>query len=416
MKKLPQLLLLNCWSLFVLLALPLLGITVCLHKKLTIQLGKRIGNFLHYCWQVVWQKHKQPTCVFFCSSAGEYEQAVPLLQNLRVARAKMLIVFFSNSGYSFAALKKETAHCLLSPPDLLWLWWIFFSLCRPRAVIVVRHELWPAFLYAAKRWSKLHLVNAAFTHTRHKHLRRYLLSFFDKIFTVTAEDAHIAQQHFHLPATRINVVGDSKYDRAAQRVAAQALHDAPFLLLQQHRPRQRLIIGSAWQPEIAAVLNVYPTRRQHWQVIIAPHTPHTTMVSWITQLCQQKNFSTQRYRELSPQSVTADIIVIDSIGFLTELYALADLALVGGGMRDKVHNVLEPVFHGIPTATGKNFNNSSEAKLLVKAGWLTVIDANNIDTWWQPPPNPTAHAAQQLAFVQDLCGATAKICTALELP
>lgn len=412
-----SLLLVNCWSLLVLLALPCLYLVACFHSPTQAQLHGRWRKFLHFCWQCFRHPQNRGRWLFFCSSAGEYEQAVPLLARLKGRRAEKIVVFFSHSGYRFAALRREKAYCLLAPPDLLWLWWLFFRVCRPRAVIVVRHELWPAFLYAARGWSKLYLVNASFPHLRYRWLKGWLLAFFSKIFVVDELDRITAQHSFYVPPARLVVTGDSKYDRAAQRVGAGALHDEAFSLLQRHAMRRRLLIGSAWEDEVSAVLNAYRPHCERWQVLIAPHEPHAQMVEWIETMCFQRKFSVRRYTQLSLPFADADVVIIDTLGCLTELYALAELALVGGGLRGKVHNVLEPVFHGLPTAMGKNFTNSSEAKLLFDAGWLTVVDADSLAGWWQtqtPKSEDRARRARQLAFVHELCGATEATCAALE--
>lgn len=412
-----RLLLVNCWSLSVLLALPCLYLVACFHSPTKVQLRGRWRKFLHFGWQCLRHPQTRGGWVFFCSSAGEYEQAVPLLARLKGRREAKIVIFFSHSGYRFAALRQEQAYCLLAPPDLLWSWWLFFCACRPRAVIVVRHELWPAFLYAARCWSKLYLVNASFPHLRYRGLKGWLLAFFSKILVVDELDRITAQHSLYVPRTRLVVTGDSKYDRAAQRVAECALHDAAFSLLQRHAPRQQLLIGSAWEEEVSAVLNAYRPHRHRWQVLIAPHEPHAQMVAWIETRCFQQKFSVRRYTQLSLLFADADVVIIDTLGRLTELYALAELALVGGGLRGKVHNVLEPVFHGLPTAMGKNFTDSSEAKLLFDAGWITAVDADSLAGWWQtqtPKSEDRERCERQLAFVHKLCGATETICAVLE--
>ena len=412
-----RLLLVNCWSLLVLLCLPCLYGWSLFHPPTKKQLLGRWRNFLLFMWQCLRGRHSTGGWLFFCSSAGEYEQAVPLLERLEGKRGQKILLFFSHSGYRFAKLRKEQAHCLLAPPDLVWLWWLFFAACQPCGVIVVRHELWPAFLCAARSRSKLYLIDASFPRIRQRWLKGWLLSFFDKIFVVDEMDRVTAQHSFAVPQQCLLVAGDSKYDRVAQRVATQALNDEAFSLLQGHAPRRRLLIGSAWEEEVSTVLNAYRPRRNQWQVLIAPHEPHEQMVSWITQLCRQHKFSVRRYTQLSLPFANADVVIIDVLGCLTELYSLADIALVGGGMKDKVHNVLEPVFHGLPTAMGKHFTNSSEAKLLFDAGWLTVVDADNIAAWWQTQAKSSKDQQrhkQQLAFVHELCGATENIAAALE--
>ncbi len=412
-----RLVLVNCWSLFVLSAYPCLCLAAFFFPPLQKQLQGRLRKFLLFCGQTLRGQKKTGGWIFFCSSAGEYEQAVPVLTELAGKREEQLVLFFSHSGYRFATLRCERAHCLLAPPDLWWLWWLLLVLWRPRGVVVVRHELWPAFLCAAARRSKLYLIDASFPHLRGRWLKSWLLGFFRKVLVVDELDRVTALHHLHVPQQRLIVAGDSKYDRVAQRVAAPAPHDKSFALLRTPGKRRRLLIGSAWQEEILAVLDIYRKQRARWQVLIAPHTPHVEMLDWLQKLCRQKKLQVRFYTQLSLPYVDADVIVIDTMGCLTELYGLAHLALVGGGMRGKVHNVLEPVFHGIPTAMGKYFANSSEARRLFDAGWLTVVDTDNLASWWQAQTTKSYGAerrAQQLAFVHELCGATRLIGTVLD--
>ena len=401
----------NCWSLLVLLVYSCLCIAMFFSPKIRRQGQGRLRKFLAF---ILRGKHKTGTWVFFCSSAGEYEQAVPLLEKLAGERVDMLILFFSQSGYRFAQLRHERAQCLLAPPDMLWLWWWFFGRWRPRGVIVVRHELWPAFLYAAASRSKLYLVNASFPHLRHRWLNSWLLCFFAKIFVVSEADRVVAQGALCVPDSKMVVAGDSKYDRVMQRVGRQEVDDVRFALLHEHGKRRRLLLGSAWGEEVVAVLDIYRQWRSGWQVVIAPHEPSAAMVAWIEELCWQRKFSVRRYGQLSLAFIDVDVIIVDMVGYLTELYGLAELALVGGGMRGKVHNVLEPVFHGVPTAMGRYYTNSREAELLLKEGWLTVVDKHSVGVWWREQADVgRAWRAQQLAFVQGLCGATDVICAEL---
>ncbi|MCB0312821.1 MAG: 3-deoxy-D-manno-octulosonic acid transferase, partial [Calditrichaeota bacterium] len=62
------------------------------------------------------------------------------------------------------------------------------------------------------------------------------------------------------------------------------------------------------------------------------------------------------------------VIVIDRIGILANLYALARAAYVGGSFKQNIHNVLEPAVYGIPVLFGPVNRNSHEAQLLKAAG------------------------------------------------
>lgn len=51
-------------------------------------------------------------------------------------------------------------------------------------------------------------------------------------------------------------------------------------------------------------------------------------------------------------------MVIDRVGFLSELYGACHLAFVGGALHHKVHNVLEPLCYGLPIAFGPRYHTS----------------------------------------------------------
>ena len=71
------------------------------------------------------------------------------------------------------------------------------------------------------------------------------------------------------------------------------------------------------------------------------------------------------------------VVIVDSIGLLTSLYPLADLAIVGGGFSKGIHNVLEPSVHGVSVITGPNINRFREAIELQSEGVLIAVNEQN---------------------------------------
>ena len=67
------------------------------------------------------------------------------------------------------------------------------------------------------------------------------------------------------------------------------------------------------------------------------------------------------------------VFIIDTIGLLTKIYAAADVAYVGGGLKTGLHNVLEPATFGIPVVIGNTFDKFKEAVDLVKSGGCIAI-------------------------------------------
>jgi 3-deoxy-D-manno-octulosonic-acid transferase len=102
-------------------------------------------------------------------------------------------------------------------------------------------------------------------------------------------------------------------------------------------------------------------------LIIAPHEPTLDHVGRIVDWAQRTGITAARLDD--SRASEADIVVIDRVGLLGELYALADIAFVGGGFHSAgLHSVLEPAAFGAPVLFGPRFDGSRDAALLAQRG------------------------------------------------
>ena len=74
--------------------------------------------------------------------------------------------------------------------------------------------------------------------------------------------------------------------------------------------------------------------------IIAPHNIKQDSIVALQKALQKKSvlFSEKATKNLKEYQV----FIIDTIGILTKIYAAADIAYVGGGLKTGLHNILEP--------------------------------------------------------------------------
>ncbi len=352
--------------------------------------------------------------VFFCSSAGEYEQARPLASRLlELPQTYVHFLFFSQSGYSFAVQRKETIPFSLSPLDSLGNWRKIFAILRPQVFVVVRHELWPCCLWLARQRSKVLLVNASLQ-TRGRvsiFLKSLLLSLVDKIYTVSEQERLSFQHQFANVQTNILAVGDSKYDRVLERAAALQGF-ARFPMLEQSRPR--LVVGSAWKKDCELALSAFTLfKAKHAgpaQLVLAPHQPNSEFISWLEQECAKTSLPWARLSQLASSVTAPEMIIVDSVGLLFDLYGVCDLAFVGGALHHKVHNVLEPAAFSLPLAFGPFFENSHEACEIFEKGLATVVhNAKELLSWMEPLLlQPQKNQALQ-QFLASKAGATDRI-------
>ncbi len=359
--------------------------------------------------------------IFFCSSAGEYEQALPIIARLQAQNDTYVqVLFFSKSGLDYIKARGEKTPCMLVPvTDSIWQWGSLFSALLPTITCVVRHELWPGFLCVARRFGHLYLIDASFSQGERNSrfwgfMRRKLLQNFDHIFAVSQYDFNYFTSSCKLPSASVTVTSDTKYDRVVERARARpeivkSLRKR-FELLAPDGVTHRLVLGSAYLFEVDLLLNALrdtETLIQKWQIIIVPHYLKRANIDAISAKIETEGFRPLRYSTLTDQSAKSKFLIIDKMGMLAEIYGTADAALVGGALHHQVHNVLEPASHGLAIAFGPFYKNSQEAIHLVNVGLAAVVsDGAEFRRWWQGlDSNGQFHRQQMLDATKGLTGA-----------
>jgi 3-deoxy-D-manno-octulosonic-acid transferase len=117
-----------------------------------------------------------------------------------------------------------------------------------------------------------------------------------------------------------------------------------------------------------------------------------------------------RFSELSKYD-KEKIILIDNIGYLNKIYALASVAFIGGGFSGKLHNILEPAAYGVPVMFGPKFQKFPEAPLFIAQGiGFSIQDGKGfLSTVAHIEANREGIADQIKRFVLEQEGAAEKI-------
>ena len=167
-----------------------------------------------------------------------------------------------------------------------------------------------------------------------------------------------------------------------------------------------LVAGSVW-PEDMDVLKPFMAAHPEMKFIIAPHNIKPEQISrWIDET------SGLRYSEIDRHSCE-NILYIDSIGLLARLYKYAGYALVGGGFRTGLHNILEPAVFGIPVFFGyRKYKKFQEALDLLDLGVAFTIHGTLEEVFEGLDLAEIRRKAD--AYVNRNTGATGKILAYLE--
>jgi 3-deoxy-D-manno-octulosonic-acid transferase len=115
-------------------------------------------------------------------------------------------------------------------------------------------------------------------------------------------------------------------------------------------------------PAFADLLSQVPDAR----LILAPHEPHPDHLAGIAQATRALGLARPVRLSQLEHAPDTPVIVVDRVGILADLYAVGDVAFVGGGYhRAGLHSVLEPAVFGLPVAFGPGWHMSRDAALLL---------------------------------------------------
>ena len=311
---------------------------------------------------------------FHSSSLGEFEQAKPIIEELKKSYdVNILVTFFSPSGYINS--KKYPYADLVSyiPFDTVSNAEKFIGLVKPDLAVIMRYDIWPNHIREMKRAGiRMLLVDATMKERSSrkipliKSFHEVLFKKITKILTVSETDAN-GFKGFGCTDEQLKVVGDTRFDRVYQKsLKAKQTHLIKDEVL---KGKKVFVAGSTWNADEEIILPVFLKLHKflgNIMLIIAPHEPTLLNIENIENEVG-RYVETIRFSHLNNYK-NEKVIIIDSIGILSTLYFYADVAFVGGGFKHNVHNVLEAAVYGIPVLFGPKIENSQEPKELQKRG------------------------------------------------
>ena len=306
------------------------------------------------------------TIWFHVASLGEFEQARPIIEEIRKTHSKykILVTFFSPSGYEIRKnynLADVVCYLPLDAPSAVRK---FVKEVRPVLVLFIKYEFWPNLLNALKKEKiKTILVsgilrkNQIFFKYYGGFMRRSLQAF-DHFFVQDNTSRELLNS---INFSAVTVSGDTRFDRVSG-ILSQV--NTPEFIEEFKNNQFTVVAGSTWKEDEELLVNYINNRAsENEKFIIAPHQINRDA---ILRLQQSIDKTTLLFSEKEGKKLTEyRVLIIDTIGILTKIYAAADVAYVGGGLNTGLHNILEPATFGIPVVIGNNYNKFKEAIDLV---------------------------------------------------
>jgi 3-deoxy-D-manno-octulosonic-acid transferase len=323
----------------------------------------------------------RPLVWLHASSVGEGLQGRAVLEAFRRRNPAVQIAytFFSPSAEALASsmpadfvgylpydAPRETASAL----DLL----------RPDVIAFSKNDVWPVLTArAAQLGSRLALLSATLppSSSRLRGPARRLLQpayqRLDRVAAISDQDARRFEE-LGVSAPRLSVMGDAHFDRVLARAESV---DRESGLLRQLAPGGgdvTLVAGSTWPQDEDRLIPMVAAIRQEpdaprLRLVLVPHEPSPEHLAASERRLDRSGLPHRRLSELDGAWNGDEVLLVDRVGVLGQLYAVADLGYVGGAWgRAGIHSVLEPAGFGLAIVFGPRHGNAREAAELVERG------------------------------------------------
>jgi 3-deoxy-D-manno-octulosonic-acid transferase len=329
-----------------------------------------------------------PSIWIHAVSVGEVLAISELARSLRsdFPRHRILVSSTTDTGQDLARKRFGAEDVFYFPLDFAFMMRRYFAAIRPQLVVVAETEFWPNFLrVASKSGARVAVVNARISnrslpgYRRWKRLLRPVLGSVSLFVAQNIEDARRLIE-IGAPQDRVFAGGNLKFD--FNLPTAPAILGQLKSALAQSGAGPVLVCGSTLNGEEAVLLDVFSQVLRHFPgavMLLAPR--HPERFRQVSALLQESGVKFALRSQWRGSSLTGSILLIDSIGELANLYALADLAIVGGSfVAAGGHNILEPAQHSVPILVGPHTENFRDIVSLFRANdAIRVVDANSLE-------------------------------------
>ena len=335
-------------------------------RKSTISSLNKWRNSIPIEAEVIW---------FHCASLGEFEQGRPVMEALKKEHPNSLIAltFFSPSGYEVRKNYSGADWIGYLPLDTFFNARKFVKILRPKQAFFVKYEFWMNyFLQLKNNKTKLFCISVILREEQrffkwHGFVWKATLRAVTHFFVQNKSTLQLLEK---IKFNNVTLSGDTRFDRVME------IANSPKELAWISSFKQNnflVVLGSSYTEEeslIAMLLSRIPDLK----ICVVPHEIHATRIQ--ESLARFEKFGVVLLSSFQPEKNNeARVLIVDSIGMLSSIYAEANAVVLGGGFGKGLHNSLEIAVYGVPIAFGTNYKKFQEAVDLVQIGAAFPIES-----------------------------------------
>jgi 3-deoxy-D-manno-octulosonic-acid transferase len=281
----------------------------------------------------------------------------------RFPQRRVVISTTTDSGQDLARKRFGEENVFYFPMDFAFAIRPYMQALRPELVVLAETEFWPNFLRLAREsGAGVAVVNARISdrswprYQRFRWALRRMLANVDLFLAQTEQDA-ARLKSIGADAGRVQVSGNLKFDVSLP--APPAIVETLRHSLAAEGAGPVLVCGSTVEDEEPPVLRAFENllvSHPRAVMILAPR--HPERFEAVVSLLQEMGILAHRRSRWQGESLAGGVLLVDTIGELSALYALADVAFVGGSLVPRGgHNIIEPAQHGVAIVTGNHTEN-----------------------------------------------------------
>jgi len=327
------------------------------------------------------------------SSMGEVQVTGILAEQLRRQKPdiELFVTVMTETGYTRACDIMGGPHTVgFLPLDYHAPIRRFLDTINPGAAVFIETEIWPNLVMETKQRSiPIFLANGRLSEKSsgryyrfRSGLRRVLHQY--RRLMVQSEIDRQRYERIGAPADRVDVLGSLKFDAPPEHMAPERQAELRELLPFAKDCRV-FVAGSTRNGEHEKILDVFCHLHEEFadlRLLLVPR--HLDKLDTISRMVRGRGLSLVRYSACQQQVKDAEVVLVDVMGKLNDLYGIAEIAFVGGTLTDiGGHNILEPVWKGVPVVYGPHVSNvrdSSDYITSRRYGMMVADEAALLDT------------------------------------
>lgn len=344
------------------LTLPYWALQMLRHGKYRAGLGERLGKVPP---RLAPAELSKPVIWFHAVSVGEVVAVSGLIAEMRrrFSQHRLVVSTTTTTGQKLARARFGDANVFHFPLDFAFAIRPYLARLRPQLVVIAETEFWPNFLRLSHAsGAQLAVVNARISDRSwpgYRRVRRWLRRVLSdvQLFLAQTEEDRRRLLDIGAPAERVSVSGNLKFDAPAP--PAPAIVGSLRAAFAQSGSGPVIVCGSTMDDEERLVLRAFENVLvSHPRAVMVLAPRHPERFAQVASLLEQLGVRYWRRSLWSGEPVAGGVLLIDSIGELAALYALADVAFVGGSLVPRGgHNIIEPAQHGVAIVVGNHTEN-----------------------------------------------------------